>query len=156
MPRPRTPEAAEAAVVEPEAGVPEPVAEAEPAAPEAPAAPPAPAPPAPAAVAPVAPPPPPPPAAPAAPTAPPAPAVASDKNRVVAGVLGILLGWLGVHKFYLGYTKEGIILAAATIVTFGFLSWATSIIGLIEGIIYLTKTDEEFVATYVTGQKPWF
>jgi len=39
-----------------------------------------------------------------------------------------------------------------TLVTCGF----GSIIGLIEGIIYLTKTDEEFVSTYVDGDKAWF
>ena len=77
---------------------------------------------------------------------------ASGKTKVPAGVLGILLGGLGIHKFYLGYTKEGIIQIVATLVTCG----AASIIGLIEGIIYLTKTDEEFAATYVVGRKGWF
>ncbi len=74
------------------------------------------------------------------------------EKKVIAGILGILLGGLGIHKFYLGYSKEGIIQIVITLVTCG----AGSLIGLIEGIIYLTKTDEEFVATYVTGQKGWF
>jgi TM2 domain-containing membrane protein YozV len=74
------------------------------------------------------------------------------EKKIVAGILGILLGWLGIHKFYLGYTKEGIIQLIIGVVTCGL----SGIIGLIEGIIYLTKSDEDFVATYVTGKKGWF
>jgi len=72
------------------------------------------------------------------------------EKKIVAGILGILLGGLGIHKFYLGYTKQGIIQ-----LILGFLCIG-SIIGLIEGIIYLTKSDEAFVATYITGKKGWF
>jgi TM2 domain-containing membrane protein YozV len=79
-----------------------------------------------------------------------------EKTKVVAGVLGILLGAFGVHKFYLGYNKEGIIMLVVTLVSCGTLAMVSSIIGLVEGIMYLTKTDEEFKATYVDGQKPWF
>jgi TM2 domain-containing membrane protein YozV len=75
------------------------------------------------------------------------------EKKVVAGILGILLGAFAVHKFYLGYTKEAIIHLIVSLVT--CLS-AGSIIGLIEGIIYLTKSDQEFVATYITGRKGWF
>ena len=74
------------------------------------------------------------------------------EKKIVAGILGILLGGLGIHKFYLGYTKEGIIQLIIGVVTCG----AGGLIGLIEGIIYLTKSDEDFVATYVTGKKGWF
>ena len=73
-----------------------------------------------------------------------------SEKKLVAGILGILLGGLGIHKFYLGYTKEGIIQILLSLICIG------SIIGLIEGIIYLTKSDEEFVATYINGQKGWF
>jgi TM2 domain-containing membrane protein YozV len=72
------------------------------------------------------------------------------EKKIVAGILGILLGGLGIHKFYLGYTKEGIIQLILGLFCIG------SIIGLIEGIIYLTKSDEDFVATYITGKKGWF
>jgi TM2 domain-containing membrane protein YozV len=75
----------------------------------------------------------------------------ADK-KITAGICGILLGGLGIHKFVLGYTKEGIIQIVITICTCG----AGSIIGLIEGIIYLTKSDEEFVQTYVQNKKGWF
>ncbi len=79
-----------------------------------------------------------------------------ESKRVIAGILGILLGPFGVHKFVLGYTKAGIIMLLITILTCGLGAAITSIIGLIEGIIYLTKSDEEFVYTYQTNQKEWF
>ncbi len=77
----------------------------------------------------------------------------ASNKKITAGVLAILLGSLGIHKFYLGYNTPGIIMLVLFFVSCGSIS---GIIGLIEGIIYLTKTDEEFTATYVTGQKPWF
>lgn len=79
-----------------------------------------------------------------------------DSKRVVAGILAILLGPFGVHKFILGYTNQGIILLVITIATCGIGATITSIIGLIEGIIYLTKSDEEFVYMYQTNRKEWF
>ncbi len=77
-------------------------------------------------------------------------------KKVPAGVCGILLGALGIHKFILGYTKEGLIMLLVSILTFGLLAWVMGIIGLIEGIMYLTKSDEEFVRTYVDARKGWF
>ena len=82
-----------------------------------------------------------------------------DNKKVLAGILGIVLGWLGVHKFVLGYNKEGAILLVLGILGFltcGITSAISGIIGLVEGIIYLTKSDEEFYNTYQSGQKPWF
>ncbi len=75
----------------------------------------------------------------------------ADK-KLVAGICGILVGGFGVHKFILGYTTEGIIQLVITLLTCG----AGSIIGIIEGIIYLTKSDEEFVRTYIQNKKGWF
>ncbi len=74
-----------------------------------------------------------------------------ENKKVIAGILAILIGGLGIHKFILGYTKEGIIQILLNI-----LCGAGSIIGLIEGIIYLTKSDEEFYNTYQVGKRPWF
>jgi len=79
----------------------------------------------------------------------------ADK-KIPAGICGILLGALGIHKFILGYTKEGVIMLLISLLTVGFGAWAMGVIGLIEGIIYLTKTDEEFIQTYVTAKKGWF
>jgi TM2 domain-containing membrane protein YozV len=82
-------------------------------------------------------------------------AMGADK-KIAAGIVAILLGSLGVHKFILGYTTEGIILLLVTVLTCGFGAMITSIIGIIEGIIYLTKSDEEFVRTYIQSKKGWF
>ncbi|MBN2162986.1 MAG: TM2 domain-containing protein [Pontiellaceae bacterium] len=79
----------------------------------------------------------------------------ADK-KVPAAICGILLGSFGVHKFILGYTKEGIIMLAVTLVTCGVGASIMGIIGLVEGILYLTKSDEEFVSTYGNGEKGWF
>jgi TM2 domain-containing membrane protein YozV len=72
------------------------------------------------------------------------------EKKIVAGIFGILLGGLGIHKFYLGYTKDGVIQLILGLFCIG------SIIGLVEGIIYLTKSDEDFVKTYIQGKKAWF
>ena len=81
---------------------------------------------------------------------------AGAEKKIAAGICGILLGALGIHKFILGYTKEGVIMLLVTVLTLGFGGFIMGIIGLIEGIIYLTKTDADFVATYVSGKKGWF
>jgi len=75
-----------------------------------------------------------------------------ENKKLTAGILAILIGSLGVHKFILGYTKEGIIQIILSIVTCG----VAGIIPFIEGIIYLTKTDEEFYRTYQSNKKAWF
>lgn len=81
---------------------------------------------------------------------------AGAEKKLVAGICGILIGALGIHKFILGYKKEGIITICITVLSCGMLGAVMGIIGLIEGIIYLTKSDEEFVATYINGHKGWF
>lgn len=83
------------------------------------------------------------------------PSDASNK-KVIAGICGILLGALGVHKFILGYTNEGLIMLLGTLFTCGIAGVVMSVIGLAEGIIYLTKTDDEFLNTYITNKKGWF
>ncbi|SCY26531.1 TM2 domain-containing membrane protein YozV [Nonlabens sp. Hel1_33_55] len=75
-----------------------------------------------------------------------------ENKKVLAGLLAIFLGYFGIHKFILGYTQAGIIQLVFSVVTCG----VGSIIGIIEGIIYLTKSDEEFYQTYQVGRKPWF
>ena len=82
--------------------------------------------------------------------------VPGAEKKIAAGICGILLGYLGIHKFVLGYTTEGIIMLAITLLTCGVGGTVMYIIGLIEGILYLTKTDEDFVNTYVTNKKAWF
>ena len=79
-----------------------------------------------------------------------------ENKKVLAGVLAIILGPFGIHKFILGYTKAGIIMLLVTILTCGVGAAITSIIGLVEGIIYLTKSDEEFMNIYQINKKEWF
>ena len=84
----------------------------------------------------------------------------SEKSKIAAGLLGIFLGGLGIHKFYLGYKKEGIIMLVVSIVgaflTLGLATSVMGIIGIVEGIVYLVKDDEEFDRTYVKNYKGWF
>ena len=79
--------------------------------------------------------------------------VEEDCKRLAAGLLAILLGPFGIHKFLLGYTSEGIIWLLISLFTLGSV---TGLLGVIEGIIYLTKSDEEFYQTYQVHKKGWF
>ncbi len=74
-----------------------------------------------------------------------------ENKKVLAGVLALVIGYLGIHKFILGYNKEGILQILLTC-----MCGIGAIIALIEGIIYLTKSDEEFYQTYQVGKKGWF
>lgn len=78
--------------------------------------------------------------------------VNQENKRVLAGIFALILGGLGVHKFILGYTQEGIIQLIIGVCTCG----VGGVIGFVEGIIYLVKTDEEFYQTYQVNKKGWF
>ncbi|WP_072620403.1 TM2 domain-containing protein [Spirulina major] len=82
----------------------------------------------------------------------------SDANskKIAAGICGILLGALGIHKFILGYQTEGLVMILVSVLSCGILAFVIGIIGLVEGIIYLTKTDEEFLETYLINKRGWF
>ena len=92
------------------------------------------------------------------------PQYTQDNKRVLAGILAILFGSLGIHKFVLGYNNEGITLLVATAIGYitlcffigGLIVVLTGIIGLVEGVIYLTKTDAEFYEMYQKNKKSWF
>jgi TM2 domain-containing membrane protein YozV len=76
-----------------------------------------------------------------------------------AGWSAILLGGLGVHKFILGYKRAGTIMLVAALIgwiLFALPSIIVMIIGIIEGIIYLSKSNADFAATYVQGRREWF
>lgn len=79
-----------------------------------------------------------------------------EKSKVAAGVLAILLGTLGVHKFYLGRTGAGLVMLLVSVLTLGIGTIVMAPIALIEGIIYLTKSDQQFHDDYVVKQKSWF
>lgn len=83
-----------------------------------------------------------------------------SNKKLAAGLLAIFLGAFGIHKFVLGYTTPGVIMLVISVVggvvTCGIASFVMGVIGLVEGIIYLTKTPEEFKATYIDAKKEWF
>jgi TM2 domain-containing membrane protein YozV len=80
------------------------------------------------------------------------PAPGGQSKRVVAGILGIVLGIVGAHRFYIGDTTGGLIRLAISVVTCG----TGGLIGTIEGILYLTKTDAQFDQEYIVNKKGWF
>ncbi len=80
----------------------------------------------------------------------------ANSKKIAAGIVAILLGTLGIHKFILGYTTEGLVMLLVTLLTCGFAGIVFWVIGLVEGITYLTKTDEEFLNTYLLNKKGWF
>lgn len=84
----------------------------------------------------------------------------TTKDHVAAGLLAIFLGAFGIHKFYLGYNTAGFIMLAVTIIggvlTFSLASWVIWVIAIIEGILYLTKSQTEFEQIYVLNKREWF
>lgn len=100
-----------------------------------------------------------------------------SQKKLIAGLLAIFLGSFGVHKFYLGMNNPGMIMLglnvgswivafvlgllmfviglAITLPVAGLISSALGILGLVEGIIYLTKSDADFEREYLIGKKPW-
>ncbi len=77
-------------------------------------------------------------------------------KKLAAGICGILLGGLGIHKFILGMTTPGLIMLLVSVLSCGLASPVMGIIGLVEGILYLTKSDDEFYQTYIVEKKNWF
>jgi TM2 domain-containing membrane protein YozV len=80
----------------------------------------------------------------------------SSGQKLAAGLCAILVGSLGVHKFILGLTTPGLIMLLVTVLTCGIGALPMHIIGIVEGIIYLTKSDEDFYQTYIVEKKGWF
>jgi TM2 domain-containing membrane protein YozV len=101
---------------------------------------------------------------------PPAQEPPKENKKMAAALCAILIGTFGVHKFILGYKTEGIIILVInlvmiliTVVTCGLGIFITGpvwgimgTLALIEGIIYLTKTDEQFYEIYQKNKRPWF
>jgi TM2 domain-containing membrane protein YozV len=67
----------------------------------------------------------------------------SEIDRVTAGVFALLLGSFGVHKFYMGDVRLGVLYLCF------FWTAIPGLVGFIEGILYLTKSDAEFQRQYV-------
>jgi TM2 domain-containing membrane protein YozV len=85
---------------------------------------------------------------------------APHRSRVVAGLLALFFGCLGLHKFYLGYFGAGLMMMGMSLVlgilSFGISAGAMAVIGIVEGVIYLTRTPEDFEMLYVRDRREWF
>jgi TM2 domain-containing membrane protein YozV len=83
--------------------------------------------------------------------------VETFKNKkLAAGICAIVIGHLGIHKFILGLTTPGLIMLLVSVLTCGFGALVMWVIGIIEGIMYLMKSDEEFYQLYYVQKKGWF
>ena len=89
-----------------------------------------------------------------------APVPAGSKSKIAAGLLAILLGALGIHKFYLGYNQTAFIMLTVSIVgsifTLGLAAAVIWVIAIIEGVMYLTKSQTDFDEIYVKAKREWF
>lgn len=72
------------------------------------------------------------------------------KSKIAAGLLAIFLGGLGAHKFYLDHPGLGFLYLCFC------WTFIPGLVGLVEGIIYLTKSDEDFDEEYVENRKSMF
>jgi len=79
-----------------------------------------------------------------------------SNKKMAAGLTGIFLGAFGVHKFILGYTKSAVIVLGASLLTCGVGYLIFQVIGIVEGVKYLTKSNVEFQAEYLDAKKEWF
>ncbi len=83
-----------------------------------------------------------------------------SNKKLTAGLLGIFLGAFGIHKFMLGYTTSGVIMLAVSVaggvITCGIATFGMGVIGVIEGINYLSKPLDQFKATYIDAKREWF
>ena len=72
------------------------------------------------------------------------PAGYNQKSRLAAGLLGILLGTLGVHNFYLGFTTRGVVQLLVSIIggifTCGMATVAIAVWGFVEGVLLLAAS----------------
>jgi TM2 domain-containing membrane protein YozV len=79
-----------------------------------------------------------------------------NSKKILAGIMALIFGALGVHKFILGMTWTGITMLLITVLTCGFGGIFMQVIGWVEGIVYLTKSDEDFHRIYMVEQRSWF
>lgn len=81
-------------------------------------------------------------------------------KQLLAGYCGIIFGGFGIHKFVLGYAPEGLITLIISLIggyfTYGLTFLIMQLVGLIEGMIYLNKSHNDFVETYFMDKQGWF
>lgn len=90
----------------------------------------------------------------------PTPGQYADPNingtKIAAGICGILVGGFGVHKFIIGCTGAGMAMLLISLLSCGIGLAVMHVIGIVEGILYLCKSDAEFYQTYMVQKKAWF
>jgi TM2 domain-containing membrane protein YozV len=79
-----------------------------------------------------------------------------NSTKLAAGLCGIFLGSLGVHKFVLGRVGAGLIILLISVCSLGMLIPLTHLLGLIEGIIYLSRSDADFYRINILEKRSWF
>ena len=79
-----------------------------------------------------------------------------SEKRIPTVLMAMLAGTFGIHKFFLGYTKVGMFTLFLSLFSCGLGGLIMLVIGVVEGFIYLNKTDEEFETVYIRGRRPWF
>ena len=70
----------------------------------------------------------------------------SGKSKVAAGILALLIGTLGIHNFYLGYTGKALFQLLGTLLSCGILALPIVIWSFVEGILILVARP---------GEPPW-
>ena len=73
-------------------------------------------------------------------------------SRLAYALFYLFLGPLGVHEFYIGRVGKGVLWLLSTILTGGFLLFVTAPVSLIMGIVWLTRSDEEFLQRFFDKQ----
>jgi TM2 domain-containing membrane protein YozV len=79
-----------------------------------------------------------------------------NAKRIKAGTTAILLGVFGIHKFSLGYNKEGLIMLGISLFTGGHGARVMMIVGIVEGVIYISKSNKDFDKIYISKKRGWF
>ena len=75
----------------------------------------------------------------------------SGKSRGIAGLLAILMGWCGLHYFYIGNTNAGILFLLIAVLSCGIFATITTIVSIIQGVLFFTSTQEEFEFKWVNS-----
>lgn len=85
----------------------------------------------------------------------------NPKDRTTAGLIAVILGlfgfgWLGIHEFVMGNSRNGWTRIIISVGTCFIGATVLTVVSIIEGIIYLTMSDETWYQTYIVGKKSWF
>ncbi len=75
----------------------------------------------------------------------------SGKSRGIAGLLAILMGWCGLHYFYIGKTNAGVLFLLIAVLSCGIFATITTIVSIIQGVLFFTSTQEEFEFKWVNS-----